>query len=108
MSRIMKIDIDKRFDIARRIIHDLIRIYNSIAPKLGLPRIVHYNVTPSQSFHAHVIVWLEDDVDCIGRYIIARLLGDDPARSILNLVRCANGVDRDILFAAKIARRSGG
>lgn len=103
---VVKIDIDKRFDIARDLFFKLLKTYRRLREHLGLPDIVFWQLYPSASFHLHAVVWLESPVDCWERYMIARLLGDDPARSFLNLMRCLSGNDADILFFGK--RRTSG
>lgn len=105
-ANIIKVDIDKDCRIMQEYVDDLIEIYNTIAPYINLPLVVEYSVTCSQSGNTHVIVVLERGVDsCIAKYVVARLLGDDPLRSLLNLSRCIRlGTPLDILFARKERR----
>lgn len=108
-TNVVKIDMDKRFNTALFVLNDLIRAYNILRLRYNLPKILYWEVSPSENFKLHLVLILEREVGCWERYMIARLLGDDPMRSILNLKRCIDGEDADILFFAKREpKREGG
>ena len=98
MATVVKIDIDKPYHYARGLFERIIKAYNMVRRRYGLPGILRYETWPSDGFRFHAVVYLERSVDCWERYLIARLLGDDPLRSLLNLSRCVAERDADVLF----------
>lgn len=98
---IITVDIDKPYRMGK----ELIRRRLSMFPELG-GIVAGWECRPSPSGKTHCVVYLYHDVrDCTERARLAALLGDDPARTWLNYVRCVkDGDPMEILFVSKYPR----
>ena len=95
---VVTVDIDKPYKIVKREMPKIVEL----AEKLLGVQIAHYYCRPSPSGNTHCWVVLHgEEKDCYKRYMIARILGDDILRSLLNLERCLAGDNREILFTHK-------
>jgi len=95
---IVTVDIDKPYRVVKREMPKVVELAERL---LGV-QVAHWACRPSPSGNTHCWFVLYHEVrDCYRRYALARMLGDDIMRSLLNLERCLDGDAREILFSEK-------
>ena len=95
---VITVDIDKPYKVVKK---EMPRIVELAERLLGM-QTAHWTCRPSPNDNTHCWFILYYEVrDCHKRYHLARLLGDDIMRSLLNLERCLDGDAREILFSEK-------